>query len=187
MVDLIVRNWSWIALRGVLAIVFGTLTLLNPGITLVTLVLMFGAYAIVDGMFMIVSAIANRKTQPRWGTLVFGGILGVAVGVLTYLWPGITAVALLAIIASWAILMGVIEITVAIRLRKLIANEWMLVLTGLLAVAFGVVLILNPGPGAVAVVLWIGVYALVSGVLLVVLAFRLRNWGRSHGVLQATG
>jgi uncharacterized membrane protein HdeD (DUF308 family) len=185
MVEQLIRNWGWLALRGFLAIVFGALTLFYPGITLVTLVFLFGAYAMVDGVFMIVSAIANRKTQPRWGTLVFGGILGVAAGVLTYLWPGITALALLAIIAAWAIVMGVVEIAVAIRLRKEITGEWVMVLAGLLAVAFGVLLVIYPATGALAVALWIGAYAVVSGVLLVVLAFRLRNWGRSHGLLQA--
>ena len=183
MVEQVVRNWGWMALRGAMGILFGALTLLNPGITLVTLVLLFGAYAIVDGVFMIVSAIANRKYQPRWGTLLFGGILGVAVGVTTYLWPAITALTLLAIIATWAVTMGIVEITIAVKLRKLISGEWLMVLAGLLAVAFGVLLLLNPGPGALTVVLWIGAYATTSGVLLLVLAFRLRNWGRSHGVL----
>ena len=182
MVEQLIRNWGWIALRGIVAIAFGVLTFVNPGITMMTLVLLFGAYAIVDGVFMIVSAIANRKTQPGWGTLVFGGIMGIAAGVVTYLWPGITAVALLAIIAGWAIFMGIIEITVAIRLRKEIDGEWVLIVSGLLAVAFGVLLIMNPGPGALAVVLWIGAYAVVSGALLLVLAFRLRSWGKSHGV-----
>ena len=183
MVEQLIRNWGWIALRGIVAIAFGVLTFVYPGITLVTLVMLFGAYAIVDGVFMVVSAIANRKTQPRWGTLVFGGILGIAAGVVTYLWPAITAVALLAIIASWAMVMGIIEITVAIRLRKEIDGEWVLILSGLLALAFGVLMIMNPGPGALAVVLWIGAYAVISGGLLLVLAFRLRNWGKSHGIL----
>lgn len=187
MVELLIRNWGWIALRGVLAIVFGALTLFYPGITLVTLVTLFGAYAIVDGVFMVVSATASRKTQPRWGTLVFGGLLGIAAGVLTFVWPGMTALALLAIIAFWAILMGLIEIAVAIRLRKEITGEWVMVVGGLLAVTFGVLLVMNPGRGALAVVLWIGAYALVSGVLLVAFALRLRGWGRSHGVLQSVG
>jgi uncharacterized membrane protein HdeD (DUF308 family) len=103
--------------------------------------------------------------------------------VLTFFWPEVTALALLAIIAGWAMGMGLIEISVAIRLRKEITGEWVMVLSGLLAVTFGVLVALNPGPGALAVVLWIGAYAVVSGVLLLVLAFRLRGWGRAHGVL----
>jgi uncharacterized membrane protein HdeD (DUF308 family) len=139
----------------------------------------------VDGVVMIVSAIAHRRTQRRWGLLVVGGMLGIAAGVLTFFWPGITALVLLAIIASWAIVMGIIEITVAIRLRKEIKGELVMVLSGLLAIAFGVMLVVNPGLGALAVALWIGAYALASGVLLLVLAFRLRKWGQSHEVLAA--
>jgi uncharacterized membrane protein HdeD (DUF308 family) len=185
MIEQLIRNWGWIALRGALAIGFGTLTLFSPGITLVVLVAMFGAYAIMDGVVMIVSAIANHRTQPRWGVLVLGGILGIGAGVLTFLWPGLTALVLLAIIAGWAIVMGLIEISVAVRLRTKITGEWAMVLSGLLAIAFGVMLAIHPGPGAIAVVLWIGAYAMVSGVLLMIVAFRLRSWGRSQGLLAS--
>ena len=185
MVAQLIRNWGWVAARGALAIVFGVLTLLYPGITLVGLVVLFGAYALVDGVVMIVSAIANHRREPRWGMLVFGGMLGIGAGVLTFFWPGITALALLAIIAAWAIIMGIVEIAVAVRLRKEISGEWLMILSGLLAIAFGALLIVSPGPGALAVVLWIGVYAVLSGVLLLGLAFRLRSWGRSTGLLTA--
>jgi len=148
------------------------------------LVAMFGAYAIIDGIIMIVSAIANRRTQPRWGIPVIGGIFGIMAGVLTFAWPGITAMALLAIVASWAILMGIVAITAAIQLRKDISGEWVMVLSGLLALAFGVMLVMNPGPGLLAIVVWVGVYAVVSGALLMALAFRLRKWGHSHGLLS---
>ena len=185
MVEQLIRNWGWVAARGALAIGFGALTLFYPGITLVTLVALFGAYAMVDGVALIVSAIVKRRTQPRWGMLMVGGMVGIAASVLTFFWPGITALALVAIIASWAIVMGIIEITIAIRLRKEITGEWAMVLSGLLALAFGVLLIMNPGRGALALVLWIGAYAVVSGVLLLLLAFRLRGWGRSHGLPEA--
>lgn len=178
--DLLTRNWGWVALRGVVAILFGLLTLFNPGITLVTLVFFFGAYALADGVFMVVSAIANRKNQPRWGTLLLGGILGIAAGAVTLLMPGITAFALLALIAAWAIIVGSVEIVAAIRLRKEITGEWMFVLSGLLTVAFGVILIVRPGAGALAMVLFIGAYAVVTGILLLALGLRLRSWGRAH-------
>jgi uncharacterized membrane protein HdeD (DUF308 family) len=160
-------------------------TLFYPGITLVVLVAMFGGYAIVDGVIMAGTAIANRRSQPRWGMLVVGGLLGIAAGVATIIWPAITALVLLAIIASWAVLMGVIEIAVAIQLRKEITGEWVMILSGLLAIAFGSMLLVSPARGAVAVVLLIGGYAVITGVLLLVLAFRLRDWGRSNGLLAA--
>lgn len=178
MVETLTRNWGWVALRGVVAILFGVLTMFNPGITLAVLVLFFGAYALVDGIFMAISAIANRRGEPRWVALLIGGLLGIAAGLVTFFWPGITTIALLAVIAAWAIVTGVAEIVAAIRLRKEITGEWLFVLAGLLAVAFGVIAILRPGAGALAIVLWIGIYALISGVLLVALALKLRSWGR---------
>jgi len=180
MVEVLSRNWGWVVLRGVVAILFGLLTLFNPGITLALLVLMFGAFAFVDGLFMAVSAVANRRGQPGWVALLIGGLLAVGVGLLTFFRPGITAIALLALIAAWAIITGVAEIVTAIRLRKEITGEWMLVLAGLLAVAFGVIIFAAPGVGALAMALWIGIYALVSGIVLIALGFRLRNWGRLH-------
>ncbi len=185
MIGQLVRNWKWVGVRGALGILFGTLTLIYPAATLVAFVAMFGAYAIVDGLLLFMSAIANRRTRKRWRLLLTGGLLGIATGVLTFAWPAITALALLAIIEAWAILMGVIEITSAIRLRRDITGEWAMVLSGLLAIALGVMLAINPGVGALAVVVWIGAYAVVSGALLVALAFRLRHWGRAHGLLAA--
>ncbi len=180
MVGMLTRNWGWIALRGAVAILFGLLTLFYPGITLATLIMLFGAYAFIDGIFMVVSAIANRHGEPRWGTLLVGGLLGIGAGVVTYTWPGLTAAVLLAVIAIWAIMMGVFEVAAAIRLRKQLDGEWALIFAGVLSVAFGVFLVMRPAAGALAVVLWIGVYALISGIALVALGLRLRNWGRLH-------
>lgn len=180
MVEMLTRNWRWVALRGVVAVLFGMLTFFHPGITLVALVLLFGAYALVDGIFMTVSAIANRHGQPSWGTLLFGGLLGIAIGVLTFIMPRVTAFALLMLIGAWSIVVGVAEIAAAMRLRRVISGEWLLILAGVLALAFGVVLVAAPGAGALAVVLWIGAYAFISGLLLIALSFRLRTWGRLH-------
>lgn len=183
MMEGLLRNWGWVVLRGVAAIVFGALTLAYPGLTLQVLVLLFGAFALVDGSFMLVSAIANRRGLPRWGVLAIGGLLGIAIGLVTLFIPAITAVALLGFIATWAVLMGIAEIAAAIRLRKEITGEWLLVVTGVLAVAFGGFIIARPALGALAIVLWIGAYALVSGGLLVALGLRLRSWGRRLGIL----
>lgn len=174
------RNWGWVALRGLVAVLFGVLTFLFPAITLAALVLLFGAYAMVDGIFMLVGAIANRRGEPRWVALMIGGLIGIAAGLATFFMPGITALALLGLIAAWAILTGVAEIVAAIRLRKVIAHEWILALAGVLAIAFGLLLIAYPGTGALAVALWIGAYAFATGILLIALAFQLRSWGLKH-------
>lgn len=183
MINMLARNWGWIAMRGVVALIFGVLTLMNPAITLAVLVLFFGAYALVDGIFAVVAAIMNRKAEPHWVALLIGGLAGIAIGICTFLAPGITATLLLFFIAAWAIIVGVAEIAAAFRLRKVITGEWMLVLAGILSVALGLLLVSRPAAGALALVLWIGAYALVSGLLLIGLAFRLRSWGRSYGAM----
>lgn len=178
MVEVLTRNWRLVVLRGVVAILFGILTFFNPAITLAVLVLMFGAYALVDGIFLVASAIANRHGEPRWVALLIGGLVGAAIGIVTFFWPGLTAVALLAVIATWSIVTGVAEIVAAIRLRKEITNEWFFIVAGIVAVAFGAMLFYAPGAGALAMVFWIAAYALVSGVLLIAFGFKLRNWSR---------
>lgn len=181
MVETLARNWWLVGLRGVAGLLFGLLTLLNPAITLAVLLLFFGAYALADGVFTTIAAIARRRNVPRWGWLVVSGILGILIGVLTFLMPGVTALALLYIIASWAIIRGIAEIVAAIQLRKMITGEWLLILAGVLSVLFGFLLIIFPGAGALTVVLWIGAFAAVFGILMIGLAFRLRRWNREFG------
>jgi uncharacterized membrane protein HdeD (DUF308 family) len=184
--EVLSRNWGWVVLRGIVAVVFGVLTLIQPGITLAALVLMFGAYSIADGVFSIVWAIANRRGEPAWVSLVIGGLLGIAAGIVTFFFPAITAVALLMIMAAWAIAIGVTSIVAAIRLRKEMTGEWRLVLSGLLSVALGVILVAAPAVGALAMVLWIGGYAVASGFLQIALGFRLRSWGHVHSAALAS-
>ena len=173
------RNWGWVALRGLVSILFGVLTLFQPGITLAALVLLFGAYAVADGITLIVWAISNRKALPRWPALAVGGLLGIAVGIMTLMRPDLTAAALLVTIAVWAIAIGVMTMVAAFRLRQEITGEWRLVLAGILAVALGIILLVAPGVGALAMLAWIGAYAVVSGVLQVTLGFEIRSLGRS--------
>jgi uncharacterized membrane protein HdeD (DUF308 family) len=182
MTDVLARNWGWIALRGVAALIFGVLTFFNPVITLATLVLLFGAYALVDGVFTVVSAVANRRGEAHWLSLLISGVVGIALGVLTFLTPRITALILLYFVAGWAIIIGVSQIVAGIRLRKVITGEWLLVLAGVLSLVFGLLLFVSPGAGALAVALWIGAYAAVLGVVLIALALRLRSWRRTHEV-----
>lgn len=172
--DRLSRRWWAIALRGIAAILFGLLAFLMPGLTLLALVLLFAAFAIVDGVFAIVSgARGSEGGRPDW-LLILGGLAGVVAGVLAFVWPGITTLVLLAIIAAWAIVTGIIQIVAAYRLRDEIKGEGLLALGGVVAVLFGLALVFFPGAGALAVVWLIAAFAVVSGVMLLVLAFRLR-------------
>ena len=177
---LLARNWGWIALRGVAAVIFGLLTVMYPGITLAVLILFFGAFSLIDGILAVIAAIRNRKAESHWVTLLIGGIAGIIIGVCTFLAPGISAIVLLYFIAVWALIIGFSEIMAAIRLRKIITGEWMLVLAGVASVALGLFLLSRPAVGAIALVIWIGVYAFVSGILLIALAFELRRWLRNR-------
>jgi uncharacterized membrane protein HdeD (DUF308 family) len=175
-VDGLSRNWWAVSLRGLAGILFGIITFFAPAISLAALVLLFGAYALVDGVLAIVSAV-RRRGADRWWLLLLEGLVGIAAGVLTFLWPAITAIALLYVIAAWALVTGVFEIAAAIRLRKAITGEWLLALSGIFSIALGVLLVLFPGPGALAVTIWIGAYAFVFGALLFALGLRLRGLG----------
>jgi uncharacterized membrane protein HdeD (DUF308 family) len=164
------RNWWLLLIRGILAVLFGLMAFTWPALTLVTLVLLYGAFAFVDGLTAIWVGVRSRT----WGLLFFG-ILGVVIGVYTLFYPRVTAIALLYFIAAWALVRGTFEIVTAIQLRKEISYEWALVISGLISIIFGIVLVANPGAGALAMVVVIGVFALMFGVMMIVLAFRLRR------------
>ena len=169
------RSWGWIVLRGVAAIVFGVLAFVWPGLTLSVLVLLWGAYALADGLLALLAAFKMRDGgKPMWA-LVLIGLIGIAAGVVTFVRPQMTALALLAFIAAWAVITGVLQVVAAIRLRKMIANEWMLGLSGLLSIAFGVLMLARPGAGALAVVWLIGWYAILFGVAVAMLGFRIKG------------
>jgi uncharacterized membrane protein HdeD (DUF308 family) len=173
---LLARNWWALALRGLAAILFGILTFAWPGITLFVLILFFGAYMLVDGIFAIVAAVRVAREEARWWLLLLEGILGVVAGIVTFFWPGLTALALLYLIAAWAIVTGIMEVVEAIRLRQEIVGEWALILGGALSVLFGVLLVVIPARAGLLSLTWlIGIYAVAFGVLLVILAFRVRN------------
>ena len=172
-------NWWALVLRGVVAILFGVMTFIWPQITLATLVLLFGAYAIVDGVFAIIAGVRAPREFARWWVLLIEGILSVIAGVMAFIIPGITALLLLGLIAGWAIITGVIEIVAAVQLRKEIQGEWLLALGGITSILFGVLLLLNPGAGALAVLWLIGIYAILFGIILVLLGLKLR--GMLHG------
>jgi len=170
------RSWWLLLLRGLAAITFGVLTWLQPGISLAALVLLFGAYALADGIFAVWTAITGRGDHEYWWVLLLGGLVGIGIGLLTFAAPGITALALLFYIAIWAITTGVLEIVAAIRLRKEIKNEWWLILAGLASVVFGALLVTQPGLGALGLLWLIASYAVVFGVMLLLLAFKARRF-----------
>ncbi len=176
--SVLVRTWWLVALRGALNVLFGVLALLWPGITFVVLVLLFGAYAFVNGIIALGSVLFGRTWAGRRWPLVLEGVVGIGVGLVTLFFPGITAAALLALVAIWALASGVFEIVEAIRLRREIEGEWMLGLAGALSVVFGVLVLLFPTAGAVTLAWLIGGYAVVFGVVLVALGFRLRKAAR---------
>lgn len=168
------KNWWLLLLRGIAGILFGLLAFVWPGITLWTLVILYGAYALVDGIFAIIAAMRGDDAKARWW-LALIGILGIGAGLLTFLWPGITALVLTMFIGIWALVHGIFEIVGAIKLRKEIDNEWWLIFSGAISVLFGLSLLIMPGAGALALVWLIGAYAIVFGGLLVGFAFRLRR------------
>ncbi|MGH9323073.1 MAG: HdeD family acid-resistance protein [Vicinamibacteria bacterium] len=175
MLTILSRYWWTFLLRGILAVLFGLAAFFWPAITLTALVLLFGAFAFADGFLTLVAAIRGRDALDRWWLYLLGGLAGIAAGILTFFWPGMTAIALLMFIAAWAIVTGVLEIAAAIRLRKEIVGEWALALAGVLSVLFGVILVMRPGAGVLAVVWLIGIYAVAFGIAMIVLAFRLRG------------
>jgi len=176
MVHTLKLNWWLLALRGLVAVLFGVLAFMWPGATLITLVWLFGAFALVNGILSLVLAAKTPKGYPKVGSLIFGGLLGILAGLLAFVMPGITALSLLILIAAWAIVTGIMELVAAVRLRKIINNEWLLVLAGIASVLFGVILLFQPAAGALVLIWWIGAWALLSGILLMILAFRMRNW-----------
>ena len=172
------RNWWLLLVRGLVAIVFALLTWAQPGVSLAALVLVFGIYVLADGLLGVWSAIAKRRDNRHWWVLLLWGLVGIVVGVMTFIMPGITGLVLLMYIAAWAVITGVLQIVAAIRLRKEIKGEWLMILSGLVSVAFGVLLFLQPGAGALAVAWIIAAYAFIFGVLMVLLAFKVRKLGR---------
>ena len=175
MLHALAQSWWLVLLRGIAGILFGVLAFAWPGLTLVTLVLFYGVYALIDGAFALAAAFTGAaKPTPAWW-LVIVGLFGIAAGAFTFLWPGVTALVLIFLIGGWAIAHGIFEIIGAIWLRKEIDNEWWLILAGALSVIFGLMMLIAPGAGALALAWVIGAYSIVFGAMLVGLSFRLRK------------
>ena len=187
MLEKISRNWWLYAVRGLVAILFGILALTRPEQTVQALVLVFGAFALVDGAFAIFAGIASYRYFERWWAVLLEGVAGVVLGLLTFFWPNITALVLLYIIGAWALITGIFEIVAAIQLRRVITGEWMLILGGLLSIVFSVLLFVFPIAGAVSMIWVIGIYAVVFGISETIFAFRLYGLRREFEKAIATG
>lgn len=185
-VEGLLDHWWVLLVRGIAAVLFAVLAFAWPGVTLAVLVLLFGAYSLVDGVFALWFMVAAARHRRRWWPFLVEGLAGIAVGILTFLWPGITALVLLYLIAAWALVTGVFEIIAAIRLRQAIEGEWLLGLSGVLSIVFGILLVVQPAAGALALIWVIAAYALLFGIVLIVLAFRVRGWRRDFQGTRAT-
>jgi uncharacterized membrane protein HdeD (DUF308 family) len=180
LVAVLARNWWAVAIRGAVAILFGLVALFLPGATILSLVLLFAAYTFVDGVFAIVAAVRAAQHNERWGYLILEGLVDIAVAAIAMLWPGITVVAFVLLIAFWALLSGVLLLAAAFKLSA-DDGRWWAVLAGVASVIYGALLIVAPMVGALVLTWWLGAYALVFGVALLVLAFRLRaRLGGAH-------
>ncbi len=170
------RDWWVFLVRGIAAVLFGILAFVWPHITLFVLVLLFGVYALVDGILSLVRAFGAGQRGQSWVWPLVGGIVGIAAGIAAFVWPGLTALVLLYIIAAWAVVSGITEIIAGVALRHEISHEWLLILGGVISLLFGLLVFARPGAGALAIVWLIGFYAIVLGVVHIALAFRLRDW-----------
>jgi uncharacterized membrane protein HdeD (DUF308 family) len=175
LIETLKRHWWVPVIRGVAAIIFGIIAFVYPGLTIATLVLFFGAWVLIDGIFRIVGAIGHRASDPDWGWQLVIGLLGIVVGLLTFHAPQITALALVIYIAAWALMIGASEIALAVKMRREIKGEWFLILMGLASIVFAVLLLWNPIAGAAAVIWLIAWYAVVLGILAIFFGFRLRS------------
>jgi uncharacterized membrane protein HdeD (DUF308 family) len=179
MITQFARHWWMVALRGLIAVLFGIAALVWPRIALEVLVLLFGAFALVDGVIAIIVAIHSRHIFTDWWVWLLEGLAGLAAGVAAFAWPGLTERVLLYVIATWAIITGVFEIIAAIGLREILERVWLLVLDGILSVILGLLLVIRPAAGALALTWVIGLYAIIAGLLLFVLAFELRKLSKA--------
>ena len=164
--------WWALVIRGIAAIIFGLIALVLPGITLIVLIALYGAYAIVNGVAELIGAFQAAERHRRWWPLVLEGIVSILAGIVAFVWPGITALVLVLIIGAWAIITGVLEVIAGLRF-----GSWLLDLAGVISVLFGIFLVVSPGAGALSLLWLIGVYALVFGILLLVHGISLRSSG----------
>jgi uncharacterized membrane protein HdeD (DUF308 family) len=172
------RSWWLLALRGLMTLVFGVLTLFWPGVTLEILALIFGAYMFVDGVFALIAMLSGRRHGHHWLGFLLEGVAGILVGVLTFLHPGLAIAAVVYLIAAWAIVTGVFQLVEAVVVGRYLEGVFWLILSGVVSIVLGILLFANPGAGAVALAWFLGAYAIVAGLLMISLGVQLRAWSR---------
>ena len=175
LIETVKRHWWVPVLRGIAAIIFGVIAFTHPVMAAATLVLFFGAWVLIDGIFRVIGAIGHRASDADWGWQLVIGLLGIIIGLLTFHAPGVTALALVIYIAAWTLMIGATEIVLAIKMRREIKGEWLLILMGLASIVFAVLLLWNPLAGAAALIWIIAWYAVIVGVLAIIFGFRLRS------------
>jgi uncharacterized membrane protein HdeD (DUF308 family) len=180
MIVLLSKYWGLYVLRGILAILFGLAAFFWPGITLQVLVMFFGFFVLLQGLILLIAAFGSKAISANWWVGLLEGIASIFFGIVAFGWPGITAIILLFLIAAWAFLSGIIEIMAAVQLRKVISGEWVLGLTGILSIIIALLLVIQPGAGALAVTWLIGIYAFIFGILLLFLGLKIRNLPNRH-------
>ncbi len=173
MMQAIAPNRSAVILRGIISLILGILILIWPGLSLAVFLLLFGVFVFVDGAFTLFHAIGRAQSGQSWVLRMLMGLFGIGVGVVTFVWPGITAVVLVFIIAAWALAMGIVEIVTAIEFHRELTGEWLLAAAGIISVIFGLLLLFNPAAGVLALAILIGIYFVVLGILLLILGFQL--------------
>jgi uncharacterized membrane protein HdeD (DUF308 family) len=173
MVSVLVQNWWAFVIRGVLAVLFGLIAFFEPGVTMLSLVIVFAAYAIADGVFAIIAAIRAAKAGERWGLFVFEGVVDILAGAAAIAWPALTVVVFVSLVAAWALITGGLMLAAGFRVDNDHGRIWLIV-GALASILYGVLLIVAPMAGAVVLTWWIGAYALVFGIAMLVFAFRLR-------------
>lgn len=178
--DLLSKSWRSLAMRGAVSLVFGILAAFWPGITLLWLLVIFAAYALIQGVTSAVAAVQNRKTNDDWWLMLLWGLVGIGAGVIAFMLPNLTAVVLVLVIGATALASGIVDVVMGVRLRKVIRGEGFLILNGIISIAFGVFVFFFPGAGALALVWLIAMYAIISGLLLLALAWRAKKWGDRH-------
>jgi uncharacterized membrane protein HdeD (DUF308 family) len=174
-VNVIARNWWALLIRGIVAIIFGILAFIWPGATILAIGILFGAYAFVDGIFAIIATVRAAEAGERWWPFLIEGIVGILIAAITFYDIRITLLALYLTIAAWAFITGIFEIVAAVQLRKMIANEFWLILGGIASIAFGVLMVIFPLVGALALIWLIGSYAIIFGIIMIAFSFRLRS------------
>lgn len=182
MFSTLAKNWWAFAIRGVLGILFGIIAFAWPVVTILSLVIVFAAYAITDGVFAIVAAVRAATHHERWTLFLLEGVVGIVAGVLAFMWPSLTVIVFIALVAFWALLSGGLMLAAAFRLDTN-HGGWWFVLGGVASIIYGALLLMVPGIGALVLMWWIGAYAFVFGIVMLIGAFRLR--ALAHGPAHA--